>query len=128
MATTTLREARLPLGEAPAEGERRLVEVGGHTIGVYRVDGAFFALADRCPHRAAPLCSRGEVVNAVEWVGDELRVTRLNSLVRCPWHKWDFDIATGQCTVDARLRVRRYAARVEGEELVVSLDAGPGAD
>ena len=128
MATTTLREARLPLGEAPAEGERRLVEVGGHTIGVYQVEGAFFALADRCPHRAAPLASRGEVVNAVEWVGDELRVTRLNSLVRCPWHKWDFDIATGQCTVDARLRVKRYAARVEGEELVVSLDAGPGAD
>ena len=128
MATTTAREARLPLGEAPAEGERRLIEVGGHTIGVYQVDGAFFALADRCPHRAAPLASRGEVVNSVAWVGDELRVTRLNSLVRCPWHKWDFDIATGQCTVDARLRVKRYTTRVEGEELVVSLDAGPGAD
>ncbi len=128
MATTTLREARLPLSEAPAEGQRRLVEVGGHTIGVYQVEGAFFALADRCPHRAAPLASRGEVVNAVEWVGDELCVTRLNSLVRCPWHKWDFDIATGQCTVDARLRVKRYATRVEGEELVVSLDAGPAAD
>jgi nitrite reductase (NADH) small subunit len=127
MATTTLREARLPLGEAPAEGERRLVELGGHTIGVYRVEGAFFALADRCPHRAAPLCSRGEVVNAVEWVDDDLRVTRVNSLVRCPWHKWDFDIATGQCTVDARLRVRRYAAWIEGEELVVSLDASPAA-
>ncbi len=127
MATTTLREARLPLSEAPAEGERRLVELAGHTIGVFRVDGAFFALADRCPHRAAPLCSRGEVVNAVEWVGDELRVTRVNSLVRCPWHKWDFDIATGDCTVDAKLRVKRYAARVEGEELVVSLDANPAA-
>jgi nitrite reductase (NADH) small subunit len=55
-------------------------------------------------------------------------VTRVNSLVRCPWHKWDFDIATGRCVVDARLRVRRYTARIDGEELVVSLDGDPAAD
>jgi nitrite reductase (NADH) small subunit len=128
MATATRREARLPLAEAPGEGERRLVDLGGRTVGVFRVDGAFYALADRCPHRAAPLCSSGEVVNAVEGVGDEARVTREGALVRCPWHKWDFDIASGHCTVDARLRVRRYPVRVDGEELVVSLDAGPGAD
>ena len=127
MATTTAREARLPLTEAPAEGESRLVELGGRTIGVFRLDGDFFALADRCPHRGAPLWSSGEVVNAVEGVGDEARVTREGALVRCPWHKWDFDIATGHCTVDARLRVRRYLAWVEGEELVVSLDASPPA-
>ena len=48
--------------------------------------------------------------------------------MRCPWHKWDFDIATGRCAVDARLRVRRYPVRVEGEELVVSLDAARAAD
>jgi len=127
MATTTFREARLPLTEAPSEGERTLVELGGRTIGVFQLDGAYFALADRCPHRGAPLCSSGRVVNAVEGVGDAARVTREGALVRCPWHKWDFDIATGRCTVDARLRVRRYPAWVEGEELVVSLDASPAA-
>jgi nitrite reductase/ring-hydroxylating ferredoxin subunit len=128
LATTALREARLPLSEAPAEGERRLVDLGGRTIGVFQVAGAFFALADRCPHRGAPLCSLGEVVNAVEGIGDQARVTRQGARVRCPWHKWDFDIASGDCVVDARLRVRRYAAWIDGEELVVSLDASPGAD
>ena len=128
MATTTVREARLPLAAAPAEGERRLVQLGGRTIGVFRLDGDFFALADRCPHRGAPLCSSGEVVNAVEGVGDDARDTREGALVRCPWHKWDFDIASGRCTVDGRLRVRRYLVRVDGEDLVVSLDAGPAAD
>jgi nitrite reductase/ring-hydroxylating ferredoxin subunit len=127
MATTTAREARLPLAQAPAEGERRLVELGGRTIGVFQLDGGYFALADRCPHRGAPLCSSGEVVNAIEGVGDQAGVTRESALVRCPWHKWDFDIATGLCTVDARLRVRRYPAWVDGDELVVSLDASPAA-
>jgi nitrite reductase/ring-hydroxylating ferredoxin subunit len=128
MATATQREARLPLADAPAEGERRLLELGGRTVGVFRVDGAFYALADRCPHRAAPLCSSGEVVNAVEGYGDAVRVTRERALVRCPWHKWDFDIATGRCVVDAKLRVRRYAAWIDGEDLVVSLDGDPAAD
>jgi 3-phenylpropionate/trans-cinnamate dioxygenase ferredoxin subunit len=128
MTTTTAREARLPLTEAPAEGERRLVELAGRTVGVFRLDDGYFALADRCPHRGAPLCSRGEVVNAIEGVGDRSsRVTREGALVRCPWHKWDFDIATGRCEVDARLRVRRYDVRVDGEELVVSLDGVPAA-
>jgi nitrite reductase (NADH) small subunit len=123
MATTTAREARLPLAEAPAEGQRRLVDLAGHKVGVYRVDGDFFALADRCPHRGAPLCSSGEVVSAVEGVGDDLRVTREAALVRCPWHKWEFEITSGRCTVDERLRVRRYPVRVDGDELVVSLDS-----
>ena len=127
MATTTAREARLPLAEAPAEGERRLLELGGRAIGVFRLDGDYFALADRCPHRGAPLCSSGEVVSAVEGAGDAARVTREGALVRCPWHKWDFDIATGRCAVDARLHVRRYPVRIDGGELVVSLDAGPAA-
>ena len=128
MATTTAREARLSLAEAPAEGRRCLVELGGRTIGIYRVDGDYFALADRCPHRGAPLCSSGEVVDAVQGVGDAARVTREGALVRCPWHKWDFEITTGRCAVDARLRVRRYPVRVEGDDLVVSLDAARAAD
>ena len=35
------------------------------------------------------------------------------SVVRCPWHKWDFEIETGRCTVDPRLKVRRYAVRAK---------------
>jgi nitrite reductase/ring-hydroxylating ferredoxin subunit len=128
MATTAAREARLRLADAPPEGERRLLELGGRTIGLFQLDGEYFALADRCPHRGAPLCSSGEVVNAVEGVGDAARVTREGALVRCPWHKWDFEISTGRCAVDARLRVRRYPVRVEGGELVVSLDGGQAAD
>ena len=44
------------------------------------------------------------------------------SIVRCPWHKWEFEIATGRSLVDDRLRVRQYAVRVDGEQVVVTLD------
>jgi nitrite reductase/ring-hydroxylating ferredoxin subunit len=98
-----------------------MLDVGGHSVGLYRVDDTLHALADRCPHRGAPLCA-GKVATPIEAHGDGLTVGKHQSIVRCPWHKWEFEIATGRCLVDERLRVRRYAVRVDGDEVVVTLD------
>lgn len=119
--TTRVREARLPLHEAPEEGAVRLLDVGGLRVGLFRVADDFHALADRCPHRGAPICS-GRVVAALELTPDGPELGAPASVIRCPWHKWEFEIETGRCLVDERLRVRRYAVRVEGDELVVALD------
>ena len=114
-------ELRLPLAEAPARGERRIVKVGGHRVGLYRVGDDLHALADRCPHRGAPLCSSGRIATAIELRDGRPVLVAPDALVRCPWHKWDFDIATGRCAVDPRLRVSRYAVRVDGDDVVVNL-------
>jgi nitrite reductase (NADH) small subunit len=116
-----MREARLPLLEAPTEGEVRLVDVGKHRVGLFRVDGVLHALANRCPHRGAPLCE-GRVATPVEQHPDGPALGMHGSIVRCPWHKWEFEIATGRCLVDEKLRVRSYVVRTEGDEIVVSLD------
>ena len=118
------REARLPLDEAPAEGSVRIVEIDGRRIGLYRVGDELFALADRCPHRGAPLCA-GSVATSIDVRDGELVLGTPNGILRCPWHKWEFDIASGRALADDRLRVRRYAVRVHGAEVVVSLDAPP---
>ena len=112
---------RLPLGDAPPEGRVRIVEIDGHRIGLYRVGDAFFALADRCPHRGAPLCA-GSVATAVEVRDGAVVLGTRNAIVRCPWHKWEFDIPTGRALSDERLRVRRYDVQVNGDEIIVSLD------
>jgi nitrite reductase/ring-hydroxylating ferredoxin subunit len=122
MSAARRSEARIPLAQAPAPGAVRIVEVGTRRVAVFCVEGRFFALADRCPHRGAPLCSRGEVVTGIEVRNGELTTGPANALVRCPWHKWDFEIATGRCAVHPRLRVRRYMVRTDEHELVVSLD------
>jgi nitrite reductase (NADH) small subunit len=121
MSPARPREARIPLAQAPVPGAVRIVEVGARRVALFCVDGRFHALADRCPHRGAPLCSRGQVVRGIEVRDGELTTGPPNALVRCPWHKWDFEIATGRCAVHPRLRVRRYTVRTDGDELVVSL-------
>ena len=75
-----------------------MVEVGGHRVGLYRVGGDVHALADRCPHRGAPLCSGGR--DAGRGRRRRARARAGARIVRCPWHKWDFDIASGRCLVD----------------------------
>jgi nitrite reductase (NADH) small subunit len=124
-ATAQVAELRLPLAEAPAHGERRMIEVGGRRVGLFRVRDELHALADRCPHRGAPLCSSGRIATGIELRDGRPALAEPDTLVRCPWHKWDFDIATGRCAVDARLRVRRYAVHVDGAEIVVSLRHPP---
>ena len=116
-----MTEARIPLRDAPPEGSVRMLDLGKHRVGLYRVGEQLYALADRCPHRGAPLCA-GLVATPIEADGGMLALGREHSIVRCPWHKWEYDIATGRSLVDERLRVRTYAVRIDGDEVVVSTE------
>jgi nitrite reductase/ring-hydroxylating ferredoxin subunit len=95
-------------------GARKIVEVQGREIGIFNLEGEFFAIANRCPHEGASLC-KGRIVGLVE--ADEpgaYRYSRKNELVRCPWHGWEFDIRTGKSWCDPRrTKVRSYDLKLE---------------
>jgi nitrite reductase (NADH) small subunit len=95
-------------------GERKIVCVKGHSIGVFNVGGRFYALNNRCPHKGAPLCA-GIVTGLV--TGPEpyrYEVVRQGEILRCPWHGWEFDITNGRSVFNPhRLRVKSYEVMVE---------------
>ena len=107
-------------------GERKLVTVGGRTLGVFNVDGEFFALLNRCPHQGGPLC-HGHLWGALQSpVPGVYEYAAAGPLLRCPWHGWEFDVRTGQSWFDpAQMRVRRYPVTVEGVPPGASLAPGP---
>ena len=77
-------------------GERRIVEIDGVSVGVFNIDGEFYALANVCPHQLAALCS-GEITGIVTSSGvGEFEWERDGEIIRCPRHKWAFDIKTGE--------------------------------
>jgi nitrite reductase/ring-hydroxylating ferredoxin subunit len=121
------REARLPLSDAPPEGTVHMLDIDGHQIGLYKVAGTLHAIHNRCPHRGAPLCT-GKIATPIRTSAGELTLGPRHSILRCPWHKWEFEIATGQCLVDERLRLKRYAVLIDGDEIVVTLDQKPQID
>ena len=123
----TDRCLQIPLADAPVVGGVRMLELDGHSIGLYRVGDRFHAIADRCPHRGAPLCSSGRTVRGIALErGTPVRGAEPD-LLRCPWHKWDFEIASGRCLVQPRLRVRRYRVEHGDDHLVITL-RHPGRD
>lgn len=105
-------------------GQRKIIEIGGRSIGVFNVSGEFFALRNTCPHQGGPLC-QGQLSGFLEArVPGEYRYTRKGEILRCPWHGWEFDVKTGQSWFDpARTRVRSYEVSVENN--ATGLQKGP---
>lgn len=96
---------RAARSEDVPEGSGKLVEAGGRCLALFRLDGAFFALDNACPHRGGPL-AEGSV--------EKGRVT-------CPWHAWSFDLATGKTPPPLDARVASYPVKVEAGEVLICL-------
>jgi 3-phenylpropionate/trans-cinnamate dioxygenase ferredoxin subunit len=98
-------------------GERRIVEVEGRSIGVFNVHGQFYALRNRCPHQAAPLCLGAIKGMAMPSQPGEYLWAREGEIIRCPWHGWEFDITSGRSIFNPhRVRVAAYKVTVEAAD------------
>jgi nitrite reductase/ring-hydroxylating ferredoxin subunit len=98
-------------------GERRIVEVEGRSIGVFNVHGQFYALRNRCPHQAAPLCLGAIKGLAMPSQPGEYLWAREGEIIRCPWHGWEFDITSGRSIFNPhRVRVAAYKVTVEAAD------------
>ena len=98
-------------------GGRKIVELAGRSIGIFNLNGAFFALRNRCPHQGGPLCAGSLGGLIVASSPGEYNYSRAGEMLRCPWHGWEFDIRTGQSWFDPlRVRVRSYEVTIESEQ------------
>jgi nitrite reductase (NADH) small subunit len=100
---------------------RRIVTVNGREIGIFNLNGDYYALLNRCPHHAGPLC-HGRIrplVTSTE-VG-QVSHEREGEILKCPWHQWEFDIRSGEALYAPHLRVRTYKVAQEGDEVVLYL-------
>ena len=101
----------------------RVVQLGRVEVGVFNVNGDFYALPNVCPHQFGPLCA-GTVNGtmacsaATDW---KFAWVREGEIITCPWHGIEFDIATGQSLSSPRLRVRTYPVRVVDGQVTVTI-------
>jgi 3-phenylpropionate/trans-cinnamate dioxygenase ferredoxin component len=88
-----------PVEELPP-GEVKIVRAGELAIGVYNLDGDYYAIEDRCSHDDGPLAEG-------DFDPDRL-------VVICPRHGSEFDLRTGRpLTLPAYLPVDTYEVFVE---------------
>ncbi|WP_159882404.1 Rieske (2Fe-2S) protein [Paenibacillus puerhi] len=95
------------------EKERKVIEINGKSIGIFRLQGKLYAVLNYCPHQGAPLCE-GFVR---PWLNSpapgEFGYEREGEILRCPWHQWEFDIKTGCMVIDGKVRTKTYDVTVE---------------
>ena len=115
--------------EIPAGGRKIVVPFRGRAgIGIFNIGGRFYALRNICPHKRGPLCTgevagRGVAQTPPSVGASHIDYERDGQILRCPWHAWQFDIASGQCLVDPTVRVKTYPVLVDGDDLIVVVDA-----
>lgn len=85
-------------------------------IGIFNVDGEFYALKNTCPHQGGPLCNGRVRGTSASHIADgkqpEIEWSRDGEIISCPWHHWEFDIRTGRTIFPSNGRVRSYPVQV----------------
>jgi nitrite reductase (NADH) small subunit len=89
--------------DLPPEGQAREFSVAGRTLCVATIAGKPLALDNVCPHRGGPLAE-----GTVE-----------NGKIVCPWHQFEFDLATGAGS--QKLNVAAYPLRLIGDQVMVEI-------
>jgi 3-phenylpropionate/trans-cinnamate dioxygenase ferredoxin component len=90
-------------GEIP-EGGVKIIQAGSLFVGIYLIDGRYYAIEDRCSHDDGPLCE-----------GD-----RDGFCIECPRHGARFDLRTGEpLSLPATEPVDVFEVVVRGGEVFV---------
>jgi nitrite reductase/ring-hydroxylating ferredoxin subunit len=106
------------------DGDRRIVFVGDQEIGVFREHGTFYAYSNYCLHQGGPACEGLTIAKVEERLmpdktskGLYFSDTELHFV--CPWHGYEYDIKTGECVSDRKLKLRKYEVIQKGDEVYV---------
>jgi nitrite reductase/ring-hydroxylating ferredoxin subunit len=126
MAEESLRMAEKLVGKLSEfkDGDRRIVFIGDHEIGVFREHGTFYAYSNYCLHQGGPACEGLTIAKVEERImpdktskGLYFSDTELHFV--CPWHGYEYDIKTGECVSDRKLKLRKYEVVQKGDEVYV---------
>src|SRR5205823_11827297 len=82
-------------------GTIREFQVEGKTVALANIGGKYYAINNTCLHRGGPL-GQG-VLNG--------------TIVTCPWHGWEYDVATGKVKQNPAVGVDCYPVEVRGEDI-----------
>lgn len=90
-------------------GRMLAVRVEGEDVALYNIDGLLHATRDVCMHQSYPL-TKGSL---------------RGKYVRCPLHGWEFDVVSGAYQGNPNVCLRRFAVKVEGDDVYVDAEPLP---
>jgi len=106
------------------DGDRRIVFVGEHEIGVFKEKGEYFAYSNFCLHQGGPACEGLTIAKVEERIMPDktsrgLYFSETEMHFVCPWHGMEYDMKTGECVSDRRMKLRKYKIVQKGDDIYV---------
>ena len=106
------------------DGSRQIVRVGSEEIGIFKHEGQYFAYSNYCLHQGGPACEGLTIAKVEERLREDKTSMGLffseNQMdFVCPWHGYEYDMRTGECIADRRLKLKKFNVLQEGDELYV---------
>jgi nitrite reductase/ring-hydroxylating ferredoxin subunit len=105
-------------------GDRRIVFVGEHEIGVFKHEDKLYAYSNFCLHQGGPACEGLTMAKVEERLRPDMTSqglyfseTQMNFI--CPWHGMEYDMKTGECISDRKQKLRSYKILEKGDEIYV---------
>ena len=86
-------------------GMVRELQLDGKVIALANVSGKLYAVNNVCLHRGGPL-GQGELTGQT---------------VTCPWHGWQYDVATGKALMNPSVGVESYPVELRGDDIYVDV-------
>src|SRR5437870_1379543 len=86
-----------------AEGSAKLLRTRGEEMAVFKNNGQLYGIQNICPHEGGQLCNG--------WIE--------NGEVVCPLHRYKFDLKTGACSTDPKLKVKIFRLIAQGEQFTL---------
>lgn len=102
-------------------GRQKVVRIKNRSVGIFQVEGGYYALLNVCPHRGGRLCEGPQCGTTLPTDAYEFVYGRSQDLIRCANHGWEFDIRTGEALVDPAIRAKTFEVSAEGDDLYVHL-------
>jgi nitrite reductase/ring-hydroxylating ferredoxin subunit len=106
------------------DGDRRIVFVGDNEIGVFRHEGQFYAYSNFCLHQGGPACEGLTIAKVEERLRPDktsqgLYFSETEMHFVCPWHGMEYDMKTGECVSDRKMKLKKYKILQKGDEVYV---------
>lgn len=94
-------------------GERTIIDTPAGPVGVFNIDGQYFAIENRCAHQGGPVCTgkqQGALVGEFVGVGKRVKESFSDEVpaIACPWHGWEYDLRTGRHLGDPDYAIRTF--------------------
>ncbi len=108
------KDVKVAVASEIPDGERKIVEVEGVSIGLFHHMGEWYALRNSCLHRGGPVCT-GQLKDGV---------------ITCPWHGYQYYINNGELLLDSSGHLEMYPVELRDGDVylrfpVPVMDAAP---